>query len=201
MPIFKQINLYITYAIQIVILAIVVLMVIRLIFNYMDVNPFSKAAILVRKLTDPLTDPVRRFLLGFGINTKIAPLITILIAILIGWFVLQLTTGILFTIASVIDSARVRNFSALVGYLLSGFLSIYTLLIMIRVIFSWGVSYYNPIMRFLVNVTEPLLGPLRRVIPPLGPFDLSPIIAIFIIMLFQAAIAGTLLADSKPPII
>jgi YggT family protein len=48
-------------------------------------------------------------------------------------------------------------------------------------------------MRFLVNATEPLLGPLRRMIPPVGTFDISPIIAFVILWLFQAAIAGTLL--------
>jgi YggT family protein len=55
------------------------------------------------------------------------------------------------------------------------------------------VSYTNRIMRFLVNTTEPLMGPLRRIIPPLGTLDISPIVAVLILWLFQAAIAGTLL--------
>jgi YggT family protein len=80
------------------------------------------------------------------------------------------------------------------GFILYGLLSIYILFIFVRIIFSWGgVSYTNRLMRFLVDVTEPLLGPLRRVIPPLGPMDISPIVAFFILWLFQAAIAGTLL--------
>jgi YggT family protein len=48
-------------------------------------------------------------------------------------------------------------------------------------------------MRFLVNATDPLLLPLRRIIPPLGMVDISPIVAFIILWLFQAAIAGTLL--------
>jgi YggT family protein len=48
-------------------------------------------------------------------------------------------------------------------------------------------------MRFLVNTTEPLLGPLRRMVPPVGTFDISPIVAFIIVWLFQAAIRGTLL--------
>jgi YggT family protein len=55
------------------------------------------------------------------------------------------------------------------------------------------VSYSNRVMRFLVNTTEPLLGPLRRIVPPLGMWDISPIVAFIIIWLFQQAIAGTLL--------
>jgi len=42
-------------------------------------------------------------------------------------------------------------------------------------------------------VTEPLLGPLRRMIPPLGWMDISPLVAILILWLFQAAVQGTLL--------
>ena len=52
-------------------------------------------------------------------------------------------------------------------------------------------------MRFLVDVTEPLLGPLRRVMPRSGRFDISPIVAILIVWLFQAAVAGTLLRGAR----
>jgi YggT family protein len=55
------------------------------------------------------------------------------------------------------------------------------------------LSYSNRIMRFLVDVTEPLLGPLRRVVPLLGRFDISPIVALLILWIFQAAVVGTLL--------
>jgi uncharacterized protein YggT (Ycf19 family) len=48
-------------------------------------------------------------------------------------------------------------------------------------------------MRLLVNATEPMLGPLRRIVPLVGAFDISPIVAFIILWLFQAAIAGTLL--------
>jgi YggT family protein len=63
-----------------------------------------------------------------------------------------------------------------------------------RIIFSWGrLSYVNRVMRFLINVTDPLLTPLRQVIPPLGMFDISPIVAFIIIWLLQQAIVVTLL--------
>ena len=54
-------------------------------------------------------------------------------------------------------------------------------------------------MRFLVDVTEPLLGPLRRVVPPLGRFDVSPMVALLIVWVFQTAIAGTLLRGAPFP--
>ena len=48
-------------------------------------------------------------------------------------------------------------------------------------------------MRFLIRATDPLLLPLRHMIPPLGMFDISPIVAFVIIWLFQGAIRMTLL--------
>ena len=54
-------------------------------------------------------------------------------------------------------------------------------------------SPQNPWLRFLVRVTEPVLGPFRRLIPPLGMFDISPIVVLLLIQLFQRAIMGTLL--------
>jgi YggT family protein len=194
MTFLAYLSYYITYAVTVIIMAVILLVVLRFIINYADVNPFSKPALLVRRLTDPLLMPVRRALAGFGIDPKIAPLITILLAILVGWFAVQLTDSVIRTAAGVLLSTQRRQFTALVGYVLYGALDIYSLLIFIRIIFSWGmVSYSNRIMRFLVNVTDPLLVPLRRMIPPFGMMDLSPIVAFILIWLFKAAIAGTLL--------
>ena len=194
MTFLSLLSYYITYAVAAIIIGIVVLMLLRFIVNYTDMNPFSRTALTVRRLTDPLLMPVRRSLASFGVDPKVAPLITVLLAILVGWFAVQLTDSILGTIAGVLLSAEQKRFIALVGYILYGALDIYSILIFIRIIFSWGmVSQRNRVMRFLVNVTDPLLVPLRRMIPPFGMLDLSPIVAFILIWLFKAAIAGTLL--------
>ena len=178
------------------ILAVVVLMLVRFILNYADMNPFSRPVILVRRLTDPYVNPVRRALMGFGVQPNGAPLVVVLLAILLGYLLLTLVRSLLSTAAGVTLSLTggAAGVVALVGYLLYGLLSLYLLMIVIRIIFSWGqVSYVNPVMRFLVRVTDPLLVPLRQMIPPLGMFDISPIVAFIIIWLFQAAIVMTLL--------
>jgi YggT family protein len=196
MLIIKQIYQLIAYGVTAVIVAIIVLMLLRLILNYFDVNPFTWLAMMVRRLSDPLVNPVRRALAGFGVDPKIAPLITILLVILVGWFAIQLASSIFNTLAGILFATQKGAFVAVLGYALYGLLGIYSLLIFIRIIFSWGtVSYANPVMRFLVNATDPLLVPLRRMIPPLGMMDISPIVAFIILWLFQSAIAGTLLRD------
>ncbi len=52
--------------------------------------------------------------------------------------------------------------------------------ILIRVILSWvRVDPYNPLVRLLDQITEPILAPFRRLIPPAAGLDFSPIIAFF----------------------
>jgi len=185
---------FLTVAVQVAIAAVILLMIVRLIADAMDLNPFAWTSRTIRRLSDGLVIPVRGGLRGFGVDPKFAPLVVILISVLVGFFLLQLVSTIATTIVGVMYSAPRGAFFWVIGFILYGLLSIYSLLIIIRIIFAWGMlSYSNRIMRFLVDVTEPLLGPLRRVVPLLGRFDISPIVALLILWLFQAAVMGTLL--------
>lgn len=194
MLIISRTFLFLSWAISAIIVGVIVLMVLRLIADGLDLNPFGWMSRTIRRLTDALVMPVRGGLRNFGMDPKFAPLVAILLVILIGFFILQLVGTIASTIAGVLVSVQEGAMISVLGFLLYGAISIYILLIIIRIVFSWGmVGYSNRIMRFLVDVTEPLLGPLRRIIPPLGWVDISPIVAFLILWLFQAAIAGTLI--------
>ena len=82
-------------------------------------------------------------------------------------------------------------------------LNLYTYVIIAAVIASWLVGFgvintYNQFARTVLRaphaLTEPLFGPLRRIIPPLGGLDLSPMIALLLIIFLQRwIIGGTLL--------
>ncbi len=194
MIILSRLYWFINWAVIAIILSVIVLMLLRVIANQSDLNPFGWGSLTIRRLTDPFIGPVRRALVGFGVDAKYAPLITILLAVLLGWFSLQLVSSITNTLAGILTSLREHAIVAVIGYILYGLISFYILLIFIRIIFSWGmISYTNHVIRLLINATEPLLGPLRRMVPPVGTFDISPIVAFIILWLFQAAIAGTLL--------
>src|SRR5215212_3606291 len=120
MYLIATIYLFIWYAVVAVIITVIALMLLRLILNYADVNPFSKPALLVRRLSDPLVDPVRRGLARAGLDPKIAPIGTILIAILLGYFALQLVGIFLSTIDGIIRSLNRGAIVSLIGYLLFG---------------------------------------------------------------------------------
>lgn len=64
--------------------------------------------------------------------------------------------------------------------------NILSLAIFLRVILSWvRLDPNNGFVRFVIEVTEPILAPIRRAVPMLGMFDISPIVAILIIELIQ----------------
>jgi YggT family protein len=185
---------FVNWLIIALIVAVILLLGLRLLTNQMNLNPFAWTSLTLRRLTDPLVTPVRSALIRFTVDPKYAPLVTILITILLGWFALQLLSSVANTIAGVLFAVERHALVQLLGYVLYGLLTFYSLLIFIRIVFSWAaVNYRKPLMRFLFNATEPLLGPLRRMIPLVGMFDISPIIAFIIVWLLQAAVAGTLL--------
>ncbi|OAG26880.1 YggT family protein [Thermodesulfatator autotrophicus] len=65
-------------------------------------------------------------------------------------------------------------------------LNIYMWIIIIRALLSWvNPDPYNPIVRFLYGITEPVLSRIRRFVPPMGGIDLSPLVAILIIIFLQ----------------
>ncbi|MFN2532857.1 MAG: YggT family protein [Pyrinomonadaceae bacterium] len=190
---------FINWVVIAFIIGTILLMLLRFIANSSSLNPFSWTANTIRRLSDPFVGPVRRTLMGVGVDPKFSPLVVILLVILLGWFALQLAHTLATTTAGLLISVQRMQPIWAVGFILYGLVSIYILLIFIRIVFSWGmVSYSNRLMRFLVNTTEPLLGPLRHMIPPLGIIDISPIVAFFILMLFQMAIQGTLLRGAGP---
>ena len=200
MEIIARMLWFVTTAIQAIIGAVILLMVVRLIADAMDLNPFGWASRTIRRLSDALVIPVRGGLRSYGVDTKFAPLVVILISLLLGYFVVQLVWTIAVALGGVVDSIQRGAFFWVLGFIMFGLVGIYTMLVIIRVIFSIAMlSYSNRVMRFLVDITEPLLGPLRRVVPLVGRFDISPMVALLILWVLQAAVAGTLLRGAPFP--
>jgi YggT family protein len=82
--------------------------------------------------------------------------------------------------------------TSLIG-LISLILQILSLLIVARALASWfDPQYQSQIGQFLYNATEPIIGPIRQVIPSLGMIDISPIIALLLIQLLQQILVAAL---------
>lgn len=182
------------YAVVAAITLVILLMVLRLLITYTDMNPFTRTAINVKRWSDPLVTPVRMFLAQAGLDGKLAPLITILIAILMGWVALQFVGDVLGTVRGINTSLRFGTLSKIPGYILYLLLSVFSLLVFVRIVCTWAGLYAGGLMRFLLRVTEPVLAPFRRFVPMVGMFDISPMVALLVIRLIQEAIARALVS-------
>ncbi len=86
------------------------------------------------------------------------------------------------------------NFLMAVARVLDVLLSLYMWVIIIAALISWvRPDPYNPIVRFLYGVTEPVLSPIRRRIGVLGGIDVSPMVAILLILFLRYFLIASLM--------
>lgn len=166
-------------------------MVLRLIFNYADPNPFGSVGrfgFKVRKLTEKWVYPAARFLANFGVNTKLAPLVTIFIGLVLTYFTTQIIWTTLFIIDGVTTGVVSGNPKMIVGFILYAFLSILILLIFLRFLSQWFVFTRKTLFGFVMRVTDPIMRPVQRLIPPIGMFDISAMIVLIVISLLQTLV-------------
>ncbi|MGD2136439.1 MAG: YggT family protein [Gemmatimonadales bacterium] len=156
------------------------------------INPFGRLGRTIRRLSDPLLTPLESFLLRRGGNPQNAGWwllgITIVGGIvalsLVQWLYVQVTT------TTRIASRGARGVLWLAVYYAS-LAVIFSLFV--RVIGSWlGKGRFSPGMRPFYWLTDWIVEPLRRVVPPFGIFDVTPIIALFLIWFLRAIVLGLL---------
>jgi YggT family protein len=173
-------------------LIFIALMILRLIFNYSDPNPFGaigRFSYQLKKRTDRFVYPAARLLANFRIDTRLAPVITILVTAMLAYFALGII-GNTFYIIDVLTSGVVGgNAKWIIGILLYALLSIYILFIFIRFLSSWFVFTRNTFFGFVKRVTDPVLIPFQRLIPPIGMIDISAMILLILIQLLQALVS------------
>jgi len=134
-------------------------------------NPIAQG---ILRLTSPLVIPVRRVIPPIGrLDTA-----TILIA-----FGLQyLTIFIILTISGIAPAILPIAITALVDLVLLS-VRLFTFAIFIHIILSWiAPGTYNPATAFIAMLVEPVMRPFRRLIPPIGGLDISPIFAVIGLM-------------------
>ena len=128
-------------------------------------NPVSQ---FIVKITAPLLNPLRRVTPGLaGID----------LASLVLLWLLQTVELALIVIISGMGSSLVLTFLWALPELINLAINVFLFATLIQVILSWvNPGTYNPAMNLIHSLTEPLLRPARRVIPPISGLDLSPIV-------------------------
>lgn len=149
------------------------------------INPFGPVARFFRRVVDPALVPVERRVVRAGGTPASAPwwaLVVLVIAGILLILSLQFVREMI-VMAAISAGAGRRGIYDLVVSWTFGLLK---LALIVRIIASWlQISPYKPWIRWSVSLTEWLLRPLRSVIPPLGMFDVSPLVAYFVLVLLE----------------
>lgn len=172
-------------------LVFLTMLALRMVFNYADPNPFGavgRFGFKVRKMTERFVYPAARMLATFRVDTRLAPLVTMFIGLVLTYFLTQVIGNTLFVIDGLTLSVSSGNPKMFIGFVLNGLLSVLILFIFIRFIASWFVFTRNTFLGFVKRVTDPILIPVQRLIPPIGMFDISAMIVLLLIGFLQSIV-------------
>jgi YggT family protein len=159
----------------------ITVILIRFFLQYFRADFYNPLSQFVVKATDPLIKPLRKIIPGFaGIDMSslvLAYLITLAKFMLILMLTGQLSFNVVFLLLySVID-------------LLQSILGLFMFLILIRVIMSWvSPGGYNPVMAVIGQISEPIVGKFRKLLPPMGGFDFAPMLALILLFFVNNSI-------------
>jgi len=166
-------------------------LILRLIFNYTDPNPFGKIGrfgFKVRKATERWVYPAARFFAMYRIDTRLAPLLTMFIGLVITYFFTQIIGNIFFVIDGLTSGVMTGNPKVIVGFILYGLLSLLVLFIFLRFLAAWFVFTQKTFFAFVMKVTDPIMRPVQRLIPPIGMFDISAMLVLLVIGFLQTIV-------------
>jgi YggT family protein len=156
----------------------------RLLLQWMHADFYNPLAQFVVKITNPVLVPLRRLIPGFGgIDWA-----SIILLLLLAGLKLFLIFGV---------QGRLVPFVSLAPLILADLialaLNIFMFTIFVQVIISWvAPNQYNPAAVLMHQLNEPLLRPIRRLLPPLGGMDLSPFVAVVLIQLSKMLLVRAL---------
>ncbi|HEX9085082.1 MAG TPA: YggT family protein [Gemmatimonadaceae bacterium] len=152
------------------------------------ISPFNAVARFCRSTVDPIIAPIERTVVRAGGTPAAAPLWA-LAAIVIGGILLLTVLDMirLEVVKSIIASQE--GAAGIFHLLVSWTFTILKAAIIVRVISSWlPISPYSSWVRWSYQLSEPMLSPLRRVVPTIGALDITPILAYVLLNLIESAL-------------
>ncbi len=167
------------------------MLILRMIFNYSDPNPFGKVGrfgFKVRKTTEKWVYPAARLLANYRVDTRLAPLLTMFIGLVLTYFFTRIIGDTFFIVDGLTSGIITGNPSVVIGFIIYGVLSVLILFIFIRFLSSWFVFTPNTFLGIVKKITDPIMIPVQRLIPPIGMFDISAMIVLLLIGFLQSVV-------------
>ena len=156
------------------------------------INPFGAWPRMVRRVSDPILLPLERRVISAGGNPQNASLWLLGLVIGGGLLLLSLTQWLIGTAAGLVLLAQ-GGVRVWLQVLMSAVFTILMTAILIRVIASWlGIGPYRKWMRPIYTLTNWLVDPIRRILPPVGIFDFSPMVAWLVLYVVRGFVLGLL---------
>ena len=153
-------------------------------------NPFGGVARFFRQSVEPLMAPVERQVVRAGGNPALAPFWALAVVALAGIVFLSLFDFVREQLAN-LSFASQTGPRGILRIMISWTFALLRLAIIVRIICSWvRISPYSRWVRWSFVLSEPILSPLRRVIPLLGMIDVSPIVAYLLLGVLERLLIG-----------
>jgi YggT family protein len=154
------------------------------------INPFGAWPRAIRKLSDPVLLRLERRIIAAGGTPQSAPLWLVGLVIASGLVLLSLTHWVM-GIATGISLAVSGGPRVWLRIFVSAVFTVLMTALLIRVIASWfGIGPYNRWMRPIVALTGWLIDPIRRMLPPFGMIDFSPMVAWLVLYVVRGFLLG-----------
>lgn len=156
------------------------------------VSPFGAFGRALRSLTDPVIKPLERRLVRMGGNPTHAGGWLVVITAIAGILLLSLIGWLVGTV-QVAEAAARGGPRATFGLIVELLYRILFIAILVRVIASWfGMFRYSRWIRPAYFLTDWLVEPLRRVVPTVGAFDVTPLVALLVLMIARQILLSVL---------
>ena len=150
------------------------------------ISPFNAVARFFRSTVDPFIAPVERKVVKAGGTPASAPLWALVAVVIGGIIVISILD---FIRAEVVRASyfSTQGSAGIYHLLVRWTFNILKIALLVRVVSSWlPVSPYSRWINWSFRLSEPILAPLRRIVPTLGAFDITPIIAYFLLGFIQS---------------
>ena len=154
------------------------------------ISPFGVWPRMARRLSDPVLLRLERRVIAAGGSPQTAPLWLVGLVIAGGLLLISLTQWLIGVAAGVAMAIR-SGPQIWLRLLVSAVFTILMTALLIRVIASWfGIGPYNRWMRPIVVLTGWLIDPIRRIMPPFGMIDFSPMVAWLVLYVVRGFVLG-----------
>lgn len=177
---------------NILIMVYIWVIIIRALISWVNPNPFNPVVKFLRDITDPILVPARR-LFPVGGMIDLSPIIVILILLFFRIMIVQTLYYISIASQNIEWLVILGIFVYAVAMMLNMIINVIIFIVIVRAILSWiSPDPRNPIVLSIYALSEPFLRPIKRIIPPIGMMDLSPVIVILILFLLKFALVNPL---------